>query len=92
MMYLVNGDTADWAYARQGWPPSAVELPPGETYEGAFFNSEEEIAAIFSENLPAMLYLVDWTLAHPNPVPEFRFYFSSSEQPGGRSGYPGTKR
>lgn len=89
MMYLVNGDTADWAYAATGMAALCLELPPVETYEGAFFNAEEEIAGIFAENLPAMLYLVDWTLAHPNPVPEFPFFGRTARRP---HRLPGTKR
>jgi len=89
MMYLVNGDTADWAYAATGMAALCIELPPIETYEGAFFNAEEDIAGIFAENLPAMLYLVDWTLAHPHPVPEFPFFGRSARRP---PRLPGAKR
>ncbi|MBN1939208.1 MAG: zinc carboxypeptidase [Candidatus Aminicenantes bacterium] len=69
-LYVVNGDTGDWAYAETGMASLCIELPPLETYQGAFFNAEADIAGIFAENLPAMLYLVDWTLTHPNPGPE----------------------
>jgi hypothetical protein len=89
LLYLVNGDTADWAYAATGMAALCIELPPVETYEGAFFNAEEDIAGIFAENLPAMLYLVDWTLAHPNPVPEFPFFGRTARRP---PRLPGLKR
>ncbi|MCX6565862.1 MAG: M14 family metallopeptidase [Candidatus Aminicenantes bacterium] len=69
-LYLTNGDTTDWAYAVTGMPAYTIELPPVDYLGGGFFNREEDIAPIFQENLPAMLALVDWTIAHPNPVPE----------------------
>ena len=69
-LYLTNGDTTDWAYAVTGMPAYTVELPPLDYLGGGFFNREEDIAPIFLENLPAMLALVDWTIAHPDPVPD----------------------
>jgi len=70
VMYLVNGDTNDWTYAATGMASFTIELPPDNTYAGGFLNAEQDIAGIFAENLPAMLTLVDWAIAHPNPVPE----------------------
>jgi len=69
-LYLTNGDTTDWAYAVTGMPAYTIELPPVDYLGGGFFNREEDIAPIFLENLPAMLALVDWTIAHPDPEPE----------------------
>ncbi len=90
-MYTVNGDTADWAYAATGMAALCIELPPVETFEGAFFNAEEDIASIFAENLPGILHLIDWTLAHPHPVPETGLIDPSPEQPAKRRG-PGRRR
>jgi len=69
-LYLTNGDTTDWAFAATGMPAYTIELPPVDEMGGGFFNREEDIAPIFRENLPAMLHLIDWTIAHPNPIPE----------------------
>jgi hypothetical protein len=34
---------------------------------GGFFNAEADIASIFGENLPAMLYLIDWSIQNTRP-------------------------
>jgi carboxypeptidase T len=75
-LYLTNGDATDWSYAVRGMPAYTIELPPIDYLSGGFFNREEDIAPIFLENLPAMLALVDWTIAHPAPVPELSGRFS----------------
>jgi hypothetical protein len=69
-LYLTNGDTTDWAYAATGMPAYTIELPPLDILGGGFFNREEDIDPIFQENLPAMLALVDWAIAHPDPEPD----------------------
>jgi carboxypeptidase T len=61
-MYLTNGDLTDWAYAVSGIPAYTIELPPLDEIHGGFFNAEADIASIFAENLPAMLYLIDWSI------------------------------
>jgi murein tripeptide amidase MpaA len=61
-MYLTNGDLTDWAYAVAGIPAFTIELPPADELHGGFFNAEADIASIFAENRPAMLYLIDWAV------------------------------
>lgn len=68
LLYLTNGDTADWAYSLRGAPAFTVELPPVDIDHGAFFNDEAAIGAVFEENLPAMLYLARYAVDHPLPV------------------------
>lgn len=80
-MYLTNGDTLDWSYALTGLAGFTIELSPVYTWQGAFVNGEEDIEPIFRDNLPAMLYLIDWTIAHPNPVPESSLIFPRPIRP-----------
>lgn len=61
-LYVTNGDTTDWAFGVYGIPSFTIELPPVDKFHGQFFNAEEEIQSIFNENLPAMLYLIDWSI------------------------------
>ncbi len=60
--YLTNGDTTDWSFGVYGIPSYTVELPPNSRLAGEFFNPESDIQPIFNENLPAMLYLIDWSI------------------------------
>lgn len=60
--YLTNGDTTDWAFGVAGIPAFTIELPPVDQLGGAFFNAEQDIEPIFRENLPAALYLIDWSI------------------------------
>jgi carboxypeptidase T len=60
--YLTNGDTTDWSFGRFGIPSYTVELPPDDELKGGFFSAESDIQPIFDENLPAMIYLIDWTI------------------------------
>jgi len=70
-LYLTNGDMTDWSFGTYNIPSYTVELPPIDQAHGGFFNAEEDIQPIFEENLPAMLYLIDWTVQNfgssPNP-------------------------
>jgi len=61
-LYLTNGDTIDWSFASSGIPSYTIELPPLDELHGGFFNAEEEINGIFQENLPALLYLIEWSV------------------------------
>lgn len=61
-LYLSNGDTADWAFGTYGIPSFTIELPPVDVLHGGFFNAEEDIRSIFEENLPAALFLIDWSI------------------------------
>ncbi|MCP5053081.1 MAG: zinc carboxypeptidase [bacterium] len=66
ILYLVNGDTTDWIYGTFGVPAFTVELPPEFIELGGFFTPEELIESAFSENLPAMLYFVNYFAANGN--------------------------
>jgi hypothetical protein len=59
-LYLTNGGTIDWVYGTFGAPSYTVELPPDSFNEGGFVTSLELIGSTFSENLPAMLYFVNY--------------------------------
>lgn len=61
-LYLTNGDTTDWSFGVYGIPSFTIELPPEGWEYGGFFNAEEDIQPIFNENLPAALYLIDWSV------------------------------
>ncbi|MFW6132158.1 MAG: M14 family metallopeptidase [Candidatus Aminicenantaceae bacterium] len=61
-LYLTNGDTTDWSYGVYNIPSFTIELPPVDILHGGFFNAEEDIDIIFNENLPAMLYLIEWSI------------------------------
>lgn len=65
--YLTNGDTTDWSYGVYGIPSFTIELPPADRLQGEFYNAEEDIQSIFNENLPAMLYLIDWSVQNSSP-------------------------
>jgi murein tripeptide amidase MpaA len=65
--YLTNGDTTDWSYGVYGIPSFTIELPPADRLQGEFYNAEEDIQSIFDENLPAMLYLIDWSVQNSSP-------------------------
>lgn len=65
-LYLTNGDTTDWALGIYGIPAFTIELPPIDVLHGGFFNAEEEIQLIFNENLPAALFLIDWSIQNFN--------------------------
>jgi len=61
-LYLTNGDATDWIFSASGMPAYTVELPPVDQLQGGFFNTETDIGPIFNENLPAALYLIDWSI------------------------------
>lgn len=61
-LYLTNGDTTDWALGVYHIPAFTIELPPIDVLQGGFFNAEEDIQSIFKENLPAALYLIEWSI------------------------------
>jgi murein tripeptide amidase MpaA len=66
VLYLTNGDTVDWVYGTFAAPAFTVELPPEEMISGGFFTPEELIDSAFSENLPAMLYFVNYFSIGPD--------------------------
>ncbi|HDZ27479.1 MAG TPA: hypothetical protein ENH65_13330, partial [Candidatus Aminicenantes bacterium] len=61
-LYLTNGGMIDWTFGTYNIPSYTLELPPIDQAHGGFFNAEEDIQPIFNENLPAMLYLIDWSV------------------------------
>jgi len=61
-LYLTNGDTTDWALGVYQIPAFTIELPPVDVLHGGFFNAEKDIQSIFRENLPAALYLIEWSI------------------------------
>lgn len=65
-IYVTNGDTDDWIYNTFRIPAFTIELPPNELFEGGFFTSQEEIGRTFNENLPALLYFVNYFIEKHN--------------------------
>jgi murein tripeptide amidase MpaA len=59
-IYPTNGDMDDWVHGRFGVPAYTIELPAPDYDSGAFFLAESDIQPIFQENLPAMLYFVNY--------------------------------
>lgn len=84
-LYLTNGDFADWAYGFFRIPAFTIELPPVDLVQGGFLNSESDIEPIFRENLPAVLYLIERTVAsYPGtgtrPAPFLRKKLEKSQE------------
>lgn len=61
-LYVTNGDTVDWAYGEKGIPAFTLELPPVDVQHGAFITADEAIEPIVNENIPAMLYIIEWAI------------------------------
>jgi murein tripeptide amidase MpaA len=59
-LYTTNGDTVDYVYGTYKVPAYTIELPPVEFISGGFIISEDEINSVFNENLPALLYFVNY--------------------------------
>ena len=68
ILYLVNGSTIDWVYGTFGTPAYTIELPPDNALLGGFFTSLELIDSAFRENLPALLYFVNYFVREGNQV------------------------
>jgi len=66
-LYITNGGMIDWTFGTYNIPSYTLELPPIDQEHGGFFNAEEDIEPIFNENLPGMLYLIDWTVQNFGP-------------------------
>jgi len=58
--YPANGGTGDWIYATFGAPSFTIELPPEYSVFGGFFTDEAMIQSAFTENIPALLYFVNY--------------------------------
>jgi len=72
-LYFTNGGMIDWTFGTYNIPSYTLELPPIDEEHGGFFNAEEDIQPIFNENLPAMLYLIDWSVQNfPSSIPSVR--------------------
>jgi len=61
-LYLSNGEFTDWAYGEYESIAFTIELPPDEFLLGGFVNPDAEILPIFQENLPAALFLIQWSI------------------------------
>jgi len=59
-LYLASGDATDWLYGETSVPSFTIELRPRSSSPG-FVLPENEIQPTFEENLPAALYLIQWT-------------------------------
>ena len=69
-LYLVNGDTDDWVYGTFRVPAFTIELPPDEYIKGGFFNPDTDIEGIFAENLPALIYFINYFVDNPANQPQ----------------------
>ncbi|MGD8539223.1 MAG: M14 family metallopeptidase [Candidatus Aminicenantes bacterium] len=63
-LYVTNGGATDWALGVYGIPAFTIELPPVDQQHGGFYNPEEDIQSIVRENIPAMLYIIEWAIAN----------------------------
>lgn len=61
-LYVTNGGATDWALGVYGIPAFTIELPPVDQQHGGFYNPEEDISSIVRENIPAILYVIDWAI------------------------------
>ncbi|MFQ6113260.1 MAG: M14 family metallopeptidase [bacterium] len=59
-LYIASGDATDWLYGETQVPSYTIELRPTSAIPG-FQLPESEIQPTFEENLPAALFLVQWT-------------------------------
>jgi murein tripeptide amidase MpaA len=64
-LYLTSGDTTDWAYGVKGIPAFTIELRPDPNEFDGFVLPPEQILPTCQENVPAALYLIDWTIPRP---------------------------
>lgn len=59
-LYLASGDATDWLYGETRVPSFTIELRPTSAFPG-FELPESEIQPTFEENLPAALFLIQWS-------------------------------
>ncbi|MFQ5651126.1 MAG: M14 family metallopeptidase [bacterium] len=59
-LYLASGDATDWLYGETRVPSFTIELRPRSSNPG-FQLPESQIQPTFEENLPAALFLIEWT-------------------------------
>jgi carboxypeptidase T len=65
-LYLTNGGTTDWIYGTFGVPAFTFELPPVDFNEGGFITSEAMIDSVSEENIPALLYFINYFITPLN--------------------------
>ena len=58
-LYLVSGDTTDWAYGTFGTFAFTFELSPASQWEGGFYPDDEIIPQVNQVNLEPALYLTE---------------------------------
>jgi len=58
--YVTSGDMGDWVYGVLNLPVFTIELRP-KGGRNPFILPENQILPTFEENLPAALYLIEWT-------------------------------
>ena len=63
ILYPTNGGACDWVYGSFTAPAFTIELPNATYLQGGFFTAESEIMSTFAENLPALLYFIDYFLS-----------------------------
>lgn len=90
-LYLTNGDTTDWTFGIAGIPSYTIELPPIDQLGGGFFNAEHDILPIFRENLPAALYLIDWSIRNSGEAQSFTLEERHRALPGAKSRLTGKR-
>ncbi|MCB0347473.1 MAG: zinc carboxypeptidase, partial [Bdellovibrionales bacterium] len=75
-LYIASGDTTDWAYGEHGIVSFTFELDPKSIWNGGFYPGQSIINSVFQKNLPAFLYLIEYS---DNP---YRTIESKSSQIG----------
>jgi|CXWL01.1.fsa_nt_gi carboxypeptidase T len=58
-LYIVSGDTCDWAWGQHKIFCFTFELTPTSMWEGGFYPGPEAIATTFQTNIRPALYLID---------------------------------
>ncbi len=59
-LYLASGDATDWLYGETRVPAFTIELRPRSSSPG-FILPDRDIQPTFQENLPAALFLIQWS-------------------------------
>jgi carboxypeptidase T len=59
-LYLVSGDTGDWAYGVKKLVTFTFELDPGSMFEGGFYPGQRMIEPVFAKNWEPFLYLMEF--------------------------------
>lgn len=59
-LYLVSGDTTDWAFGEHGIISFTFELSPASWSEGNFYLPAEKIQEVVKNNLMPAMYLIEY--------------------------------